>query len=176
MICALVTLVSAAPVLTAEEKDPLDVKAVWLRNFSVFVNWPEGRFADKKSPFVLGVIGENPFGKRLDELASRSQMKKREVKVRVITDLKEIRHCHMLCVSASESERLAEIAREAEQSNVLTVSDMTEFAAKGGMIQLCQQGNQIRFEINLQKGLAAKLVFDSRLCQMAKPCGEKATP
>lgn len=171
VMCAAETVVMAQ-----EDKNPLDVKAAWLKHFPGYVTWPESRFASEKDPFVLGVVGESPFGTRLEELASRNQVKKRRIELRVVKEPKDVGQCHMLFVCASESKRLAEILKHAEANSVLTVSDMTGFVAGGGMIQLCQKGKQIQFEINQRKGMDARLVFDARFCDLAKPCGTDGTP
>jgi hypothetical protein len=163
-------------VMAQEEKDPLDVKAAWLKNFAQFVDWPASRFANEKTPFVLGVIGDNPFGKRLEELASRNQVKKRRIELRAIKEIKDVDQCHMVFVCASEAERVAEVLKHAETNSVLTVSDMAGFVASGGMIQLCQKGKQIQFEVNQRKGMDARLVFDQRFCALAKPCESDSAP
>src|SRR4051794_27981903 len=43
------------------------IKAVYLYNFVQYVDWPAGAFADEKSPLIIGVLGNDPFGKILDE-------------------------------------------------------------------------------------------------------------
>src|SRR5580704_9706085 len=39
-----------------------DLKAVFLLNFGQFVEWPTNAFPDETAPFVIGILGENPFG------------------------------------------------------------------------------------------------------------------
>ena len=39
-----------------------DVKAVFLFNFSQFVDWPTPALADPQAPLVIGVLGNDPFG------------------------------------------------------------------------------------------------------------------
>src|SRR6266702_4256829 len=43
------------------------VKAVFLFNFTQFVEWPAGAFARVNTPLVIGVLGDDPFGAYLDE-------------------------------------------------------------------------------------------------------------
>jgi hypothetical protein len=169
-------LLGVAGTVACGEEDPQDVKVLLLRHFPDYVEWPRGRFARDDSPFVVGVIGENPFGTRLQELVNYFQIKKRKIELRLVKEVNEIRRCHMLFVSASEQERLGEILKKAEEYSVLTVSDMRDFIPSGGMIQLCQKEQKIRFEINQRKCMAAKLVLDTRLSNMAKPCGSGEAP
>ncbi len=38
------------------------VKAVFLFNFSQFMEWPPDAFPTPDTPFVIGVLGADPFG------------------------------------------------------------------------------------------------------------------
>ena len=42
------------------------VKAVFLFNFAQFVDWPPDAFTAPGQPFVIGVLGKDPFGPELD--------------------------------------------------------------------------------------------------------------
>src|SRR6187549_2491999 len=46
-----------------------DVKAAFLYNFTKFVEWPSWAFHDDRSTVRLCVLGEDPFGGSLQELA-----------------------------------------------------------------------------------------------------------
>ena len=58
----------------AEPKSKLarenDLKAVFLFNFTQFVEWPDTTFSDPTAPFVIGVLGEDPFGKSLNDVVA----------------------------------------------------------------------------------------------------------
>src|SRR5260370_6693772 len=55
------TVQADAPVATEHE-----VKAAYLYIFGKFVRWPEHAFSDSDQPFVIGVLGDDPFGGVLD--------------------------------------------------------------------------------------------------------------
>src|SRR6185295_43487 len=40
-----------------------EVKAVFLFNFVQFVDWPMEAFAGPQAPVVIGVLGDDPFGR-----------------------------------------------------------------------------------------------------------------
>ena len=46
------------------------VKAAYLFNFGQFVEWPPQAYDSPSAPFVIGVVGEDPFGKTLDEVVA----------------------------------------------------------------------------------------------------------
>src|ERR1051325_2122547 len=43
------------------------LKAIFLFNFAQFVDWPPEAFPEARTPLVIGVLGEDPFGAYLDE-------------------------------------------------------------------------------------------------------------
>ena len=51
------------------------VKAVFLFNFTQFVEWPENAFEDEQSPLIIGVLGDDPFGSYLDETVQGEKVK-----------------------------------------------------------------------------------------------------
>jgi len=51
----------------AEAPTEYQVKAVFVYNFSRFVEWPPQAFTAPDEPFVIGILGGDPFGERLDE-------------------------------------------------------------------------------------------------------------
>src|SRR2546427_11844250 len=64
------------PAQTAISKE-YQVKAAFLYNFSQFVVWPTEAFPEPKTPMVIGVIGEDPFGAYLDEIVHGEQVNNR---------------------------------------------------------------------------------------------------
>src|SRR5687768_11102671 len=45
-----------------------DLKAVFLFNFAQFVEWPARAFPTAEAPFVVGIIGNDPFKGALDDV------------------------------------------------------------------------------------------------------------
>src|SRR5690348_2918897 len=86
-----------------------DLKAVFLFNFSQFVEWPEGTFPAKDAPFVIGVLGDDPFGKSLDEIVAHETVRERNIVVRRYHNVRDAAACQILFISRSETSRLAEI-------------------------------------------------------------------
>jgi hypothetical protein len=70
-------------------------------------------------------------------------------------------------VSSSEESQLPSVLQTAGGAGILTVSDLPQFAARGGMIQFVSQGNRIRFEVNLTAVEQANLTLSSELLKVA---------
>ena len=54
--------------VSAQVLKEYDLKAVFLYNFAQFVEWPPEAFALPASPLVIGVLGQDHFGKSFDDL------------------------------------------------------------------------------------------------------------
>jgi hypothetical protein len=142
-----------------------EVKAAYLYNFGRFIQWPEDIPADQ--PFEICVVGRDPFGPMLDATLKGASISGRPTAVRRLSKAGEAGGCRIAFVSVSEAGRLKETLTALEGSGVLTVSDIPEFAQRGGAIQFVLAGNKVRFEINLMTAQNAGLVLSSDLLKVA---------
>ncbi len=141
------------------------VKAAYLYNFGRFVQWRAPMPAG--DTFPICVLGRDPFGAALDTVIAGATIDRRRAVARRIEQSKEAAGCRIVFVSASEEGELAQILAALGQSRVVTVSDMPEFARRGGMIQFVSDGNRVRFEVNLASAEDAGLAFSSELLKVA---------
>jgi hypothetical protein len=82
--------------------------------------------------------------------------------------LGEIKTCHVLFISRTESARLEEILASLKGRSILTVGDTDDFALRGGMIRFVTEKNKIRMRINLEAVKAANLTISSKLLRLAE--------
>jgi hypothetical protein len=87
--------------------------------------------------------------------------------VKRIAKAQEALGCRILFISVSQQGHLKEILAELDNTSILTVSDMPEFARLGGMIQFVVQANKVRFEVNLTSAERTGLTLSSQLLQVA---------
>ena len=145
------------------------VKAVFLEQFTRFVEWPESSaVADTTLPFVLGVIGDNPFGALLESVYEQRRIKKKPVELRYITDLDEIPQCHLLFIAGSAADRLPEILARTADLPILTVADSEGFAQRSVLINLYLSGETVKFEINEKAVRSSGLAFSYLLLNLAR--------
>lgn len=143
------------------------LKAVFLFNFTQFVEWPPQSFADVDSPLVIGVLGNDPFGPYLDETVRGETINGRPLTVQRYNDLSNIKNCHVLFISRSEATHLAQILAALKGKSILTVSDADNFNRDGGIIRLATVDNKIRLRIALEAAKAANLTISSKLLRPA---------
>lgn len=145
------------------------IKAGFLGKFSQFVEWPSTSVdKDSSSPFIIAVIGENPFGTLLENLYRDSKIKNRSVEIRYLKKIREVDNVHILFISGSERKNLNKILERTSNKPILTVSDSKGFCEQGVLINLYKSDDYIRFEINYSAVLESGLHFSSRLLKLAR--------
>ncbi|MFH1196452.1 MAG: YfiR family protein [bacterium] len=146
-----------------------EVKAAFLEKFTRFIEWPyEEHIEDVNKPFVLGVIGENPFKSILEKMYSQQKIKNKKVEIRYISTLYEIDGCNLLFISQSEKYRINRILSYTEKKPILTICDEKEFSKKGVLITQFVESNYVRFEINKNALQKAGLFVSSLLLNLSK--------
>jgi hypothetical protein len=170
IVAMLLALVAAAPGRAQAPPAPTEyqVKAIFLFNFSQFVDWPAAAFADDSSPLVIGVLGSDPFGTTLDEIVRGETVNGRPLAVQRYESVQQIDACHILFIGRSHDKQLAAVLAALEGRNVLTVGDFEGFARRGGMIRFMTVGNKIRLRVNLAAAQEAKLTISSKLLRPAE--------
>jgi hypothetical protein len=147
------------------------VKAVFLFNFSRFVEWPDAAFADERAPFVVGVFGFDPFGAELDEVVRGESVRGRPLVVRRVQSAGDAAHCQILFIHHSEGDRLSEVLGALDRHSTLTVSDIEGATQQGVMIRLVKQSGRVRMRIDAESARAAQLTISSNLLRAAEVVG-----
>jgi hypothetical protein len=145
-----------------------ELKAAMLYNLTRFVEWPASAYPNPETPTQLCILGRDPFGNSLASIVSRRGANSRPVQIRHLQNGNGIRACHVLYISSSEKKNIGQIISLLKGSDVLTVGEMAQFAARGGMIQFSLVDRQVRFDINLQAASQADLKISSRLLVLAR--------
>jgi hypothetical protein len=141
------------------------VKAAFLYNFAKFVDWPASAFAGPESPFVLCVVGTEPFISARETLAGKS-IKGRKVLVRRIDTMVGARQCNMIYLASTDDGGFS-LEPTQLKAAVLTVGESEDFLRRGGIINLTVVNNKIRFEIDRDSGERLGFRFRAQLLQRA---------
>jgi hypothetical protein len=149
-----------------------DLKAVFLYNFASFVEWPGTTFAGPDAPFVVGILGQDPFGSVLDEVMAGERVKNRPLVLRRLTRAEDAGGCHILFVSGSEADRMRDVLASCEKMPVLTVGDFPGFAEAGGVIGFRTEDKKLKIDLNLKAAKTAGLTVSSKLLKVARLVGE----
>jgi hypothetical protein len=144
------------------------VKAVFLFNFSQFVEFPSEAFLTADSPLVIGVLGKDPFGDYLDETVNGEKVNGHSLTVERYKTLEEIKTCHILFISADKKLDVKGIFKQLENRPILTVGDMPNFAKNGGIIRFLTDDNKTRIRINIEAAKKANVTISSKLLRIAE--------
>jgi hypothetical protein len=144
------------------------VKAAFLFNFLKFVEWPGDPIANTNGHWVIGIVGDNPFGDDLTQIISGKTVQGHELQVRRFQPGEDLHACHVLFISASEKKRLPSMLAALSGSSVLTVGDMEHFIESGGMIQFVMEEKRVRFAIDVGASSQARLKVSSKLLSLAR--------
>lgn len=158
------------------------VKAAFLYNFIMFVDWPDEKMPAANEPIIIGIIGKDPFENAFDPVKDK-QAKDRKVIVKRFKGLEElkkagetdfnqqvaaIRKCHLLFICLSEEKVVREITDLVKNNNILIVGDMPKFLETGGgIINFVLEEQKIRFEVNATAAKEAGLKIRSQLLRLA---------
>jgi hypothetical protein len=148
--------------------EPLEyqVKAVFLLNFTKFIEWPPAAFEEPDSPIAICILGEDPFGGSLNQIVAGEVVSGRRVAVQRIKSAPPAKSCQLLFVSRSEKE-IPKLLPELRQG-VLTVGEGEDFVREGGMIGFVIENRRVRFAINRTMAENAGLILSSKLLSVAK--------
>jgi len=166
------------------------LKAAFLYNFIMFVDWPEEKMPDANEPVIIGILGDDPFGQAFEPIKDK-KAKERTVIIQRFgrwedlaklsredsdRQIAEICKSHLLFICDSERQQLQEIMHFIEGHNILTVGQMEDFLTSGGIIKFVIEDDKIRFEINAVSAAKAKLQIRSQLLRLAKKVIEEPQP
>lgn len=143
------------------------LKSVFLYNFCHFIEWPESAFSSPSDPLVIGVFGDDPFGKLLTEAVEGETYHNRPIKIEHYRSAHDIRHCHLIFVPRAETAHLEQILAAVAGGGVVTVGETDDFLDRGGMITLPIDRNRVRLRVAPSTLRAANLTVSSKLLRVA---------
>jgi len=144
------------------------IKAAFLYNFVQFVKWPGTTFSSSDAPFCIGVLGDDPFGSALDDTVQGEAIDGHRLMVVRSPRVEELMGCQVIFVCRSEEGRVDAILSQLSSKPILTVSEGSNFASKGGDIDFYLSSGKVRFEINPQAARQCGLKISSQLLALGK--------
>jgi hypothetical protein len=169
--CALGLVCGARPAVA--EPTEFEVKAALVYNFAKFVDWPAAAFASPSAPLVVGIVGDDDVADVLEATLRSKVLDGHPVQVRRVKGSDEARVCQLLYVATSERKHASDLLQGLRGANVLTVSDIADFARHGGQINFVLENQRVRFVINPANADSAGLHISAKLLALARTVGER---
>jgi len=160
-VCETARAQSPAPLQLYEEK----IKAGLLYNFLKYTSWPTD--AAGKGNLRVCLLGDGPFDTYLYPLQGR-MAQQYVITITKIASASEAGNCSIVYIHRDREDSLADILHSLKGRHVLTVSDIDQFAAQGGMVEFGREDQKIDLLINKNAVDAAGLNIQARLLKLAK--------
>lgn len=172
-VLALILLLAVARLLGSgsgvRPVDEYQMKALFLCNFAEFVVWPErSPLNSSNQSMTICVIGDDPFGRWLDEDVKGRSIDGRKLTVRRISKINDARSCPVLFIPSSEEERLPALMSRIRSTGTLTIGESDAARVAGVVITFTMEGRKVRFRINGEAAETEKLRISSKLLSLAR--------
>jgi hypothetical protein len=161
--CCLLLPVAAQVRAQAQAADEYAAKAAFIYNIAQFSTLPNMNGAVR-----LCVLGRDPFGRALATLEGKPLGNARLSIVYPHSGPEALMQCHILYISASESDDMTALADSARAAGVLTIADTRGAARKGVMLELVLDDRRIAFEFNGAAARGAGVVLSSKVLRLAR--------
>jgi hypothetical protein len=172
----------------AQEIDPARaaaVKAGMVFNFVKYTRWSDDAFDGDESKVIITIVGESDIEEVLPAVIGRQTTQDRQIEVRQIQHpsatapepataaeltafYETLRDSHLVYFGRSEGSRLTDALEALAGGDVLTVSDVPEFAANGGMLGLTIREGRVAFDANLEAIESASFQISSQVLRLAR--------
>lgn len=156
-----------AQVVVAESE--CKVKYVYLYSFGLLTKWPEATFERTNNNFVIGVLGDKPFGHILDAIAKRKKIENRRIVIRRFKTMKDYQPCQILYVTESIRQKDAKAAAiKLNNDPVLIIGEIADFEFDGGVIAFKINDGNVKFSLNVDAVKRRQLMVSARLSRLAQ--------
>ena len=142
-------------------------KAIYLRNFLGFVQWPASARTGSQ-PLQLCVEGDVLLAFALSREFRAVRLAERKVQVRSLSNERELIGCGVLVIGPLDPKRVARILTAAGATQVMTFGQSDGFLEAGGAVQIIGRQGGFQFAVNLRATNKVRVKLDARLLEMAK--------
>ncbi|MBK7183932.1 MAG: YfiR family protein [Bacteroidetes bacterium] len=143
------------------------IKAIYIYNFTKYIEWPQDY---KTGNFIVGVLGSNSslLGE-LNKMASAKTVGTQKFEIKNIASAAEATNCHIVYILNDKSTQLADVVGKVKGKSALIVTDKEGLASKGAAINFVIVENKQKIELNKSNIERYKLKVAEQLVSMAVP-------
>lgn len=152
--------------VSADNYSEEQIKATYLYKLAQFIEWPNAEI-NASTDMRVCLLGSGSVVDEAVKLDGYTAGKQILHTIRLDNDQPNTSGCWILYIAKSERLHFSPILKAVRNQPVLTVSDMDDFAEKGGGIGLLIQNNKVKFEVNLDSIEQAGLRLPGQLLNLA---------
>ncbi|MCP5054125.1 MAG: YfiR family protein [bacterium] len=148
------------------------MKATLIFRFAGLIQWPgHSTVLDKKSPFVIGILGNTSITSSLIEAATTQRVRGKQVTIIPIpnSDHPDIKKCNVLFISEFSRKKFRDIMQTIAELPILTIGDTKDYEKRGVMINLFNSSEKrLKFNVNCLAARRSGIQLTSKVVQYAK--------
>lgn len=164
-----------APPACAENQEPVqssrkaeNLKAIFILNFTQFVEWPSENWIADDEPLVITVLQDKSLASILRKVVKGESKDNHPIIVKEINDLTELQSSHILFVGENYWNEATKVFSHTNGKGLLTVSDAVDFTENGGVIGFYLDDGKMRIQINRTAASYNRLKVSSKLLSVAR--------
>ena len=160
-------IVSAFSPAVSEQKydTTAKIKAVYIYNFTKYIEWPEEY---KSGEFTIGILGKyEALFNELTKLSKQYKMSDQSFAIKNIDSPSKLNDPHILFIPDDSTDQLSEALEVLKGTSTLVITETAGLANKGAGINFIVQGNRQKFELNKSNVESRDLKVASTLEQLA---------
>lgn len=146
-----------------------EAKAKFAVTLARFIQWPAGAFASDAAPLRLCVLHDSPAVAAAFAGQRGQQVGGRELQVHLGVPAAP-GGCELLFVDGSAARGVASLP--GGELPVLTIGALDGFLSRGGMVELVNVNDALRFDVNLKALRAAHLGLSAQVLKLARQVRE----
>jgi hypothetical protein len=139
------------------------LKGIYMYQFARNVLWPD-EFS--KGDFVIGVYGDESVYQQFSNSYTNKLIGSQSIKVKFCSSLTELKNCHILFISSSKNGAINQINKNVDKQTLL-VSESTNLASSGAIINFIFKDSKLKFELNKTKAQKNDLKVGQYLTKLA---------
>ena len=153
-----------------QEAPEYRIKANYVYNLATkeMIHWPDEAFPSKEAPFLIGILGRDPFGAELGIACRGRRAHDRPIKFKRSARIADLKDCQLVFVPRAQERDPRALAKALVGSKVLLVGETPGFARQGGMVNFYLEKGKLRFELNPDAALREGIQMRARLLQIGK--------
>jgi len=141
------------------------IKAIYIYNFTKYIEWPEDY---KQGNFVVGILGNNTLlVNELKKMAESKTVGTQKFDIRTLTNPSEAADCHIVYIMNENSAQLTDVLGKVKNKSALVVTDKSGLVTKGAAISFVIVENKQKIELNKGNIEKYKLKVADQLVSMA---------
>ncbi len=158
-----IALFLAAGAAVAQTQQEGNLKAVFIYNFTRYIEW---NVDQDENEFVIGILGPSSIDKPINEIARTNTVNNRRIVVKHFSKPEDISYCHILFIPRSSPVPIQSVLDKTAKG-MLIISEEPGFARLGTAFNFIPVKNKIKFEANLKAINAAGVKVSSQLLKLA---------